>query len=45
LAISDGRIIGAVAAPEKGHLALFGELDYAVDGLQYHLSTQVRVTH
>ena len=41
---SDGKIIGEVAPPEKGHLAFFGELDYAIDGLRYHLSTQVRMT-
>jgi PhoPQ-activated pathogenicity-related protein len=44
LTFSDGRVIGEVAAPGKGHLALFGELDYEIDGLRYHLSTQVRVT-
>jgi PhoPQ-activated pathogenicity-related protein len=44
LTFSDGRIVGEVAAPEKGHLAFFGELDYEIEGLQYHLSTQVRVT-
>src|SRR6185503_7912473 len=40
--ISDGKIIGEVTPPENGHLALFGELDYEIDGLRYHLSTQVR---
>ena len=43
LNFSDGRISGEVAAPEKGHLAFFGELDYEIEGLQYHLSTQVRM--
>ncbi len=42
--ISDGKIIGEVTPPEKGHLAFFGELDYEIDGLSYHLSTQVRMT-
>jgi PhoPQ-activated pathogenicity-related protein len=41
---SNGKIVGEVGAPEKGHLAFFGELDYEIDGLKYHLSTQVRVT-
>lgn len=41
---SDGKIIGEVTPPEKGHLAFFGELDYEIDGLPYHLSTQVRMT-
>ena len=44
VSISDGKIIGEVAPPEKGHLAFFGELDYEIDGLRYHLSTQVRMT-
>ena len=42
--LSDPSIIGEVAPPEKGHLAFYGELDYEIDGLKYHLSTQVRVT-
>jgi PhoPQ-activated pathogenicity-related protein len=41
---SDGIIVGEVTPPEKGHLAFYGELDYDIDGLKYHLSTQVRVT-
>ena len=41
---SDGKIIGEVTVPDKGHVAFFGELDYDIDGLPYHLSTQVRMT-
>ena len=41
---SKGTIVGEVTPPEKGHVAFFGELDYAIDGLRYHLSTQVRMT-
>ena len=41
---SDGTIIGEVTPPEKGHLAFYGELDYEIDGLKYHLSTQMRMT-
>ena len=44
VALKDGKIIGEVTPPEKGHLAFFGELDYAIDGVRYHLSTQVRMT-
>lgn len=44
LNFSAGKIIGEVARPEQGHLAFFGELDYEIDGLAYHLSTQVRMT-
>jgi PhoPQ-activated pathogenicity-related protein len=43
VSISDGKIIGEVTPPEKGHLAFFGELDYEIDGLRYQLSTQVRM--
>jgi PhoPQ-activated pathogenicity-related protein len=44
LNITAGKIIGDVAASEKGHLAFFGELDYEIDGLRYQLSTQMRMT-
>jgi PhoPQ-activated pathogenicity-related protein len=40
----DGKIIGEVSLPEAGHIAVFGELDYEIDGLRYRLSTQMRVT-
>jgi PhoPQ-activated pathogenicity-related protein len=42
--LSNGVIIGEVTPPEKGHIAFYGELDYEIDGLKYHLSTQVRMT-
>jgi PhoPQ-activated pathogenicity-related protein len=41
---SNGTIVGEVTAPEKGHLVFYGELDYEIDGLKYHLSTQMRMT-
>ncbi|HEY3150898.1 MAG TPA: PhoPQ-activated protein PqaA family protein [Candidatus Binatia bacterium] len=44
VSLSDGKIVGEMLPPEKGHLAFFGELDYEIDGLRYHLSTQVRMT-
>jgi PhoPQ-activated pathogenicity-related protein len=44
LSFSDGKIIGEVALPDQGHVAFFGELGYEIDGLNYHLSTQVRMT-
>jgi PhoPQ-activated pathogenicity-related protein len=40
---SDRKLIGEIAPPENGHLAFYGELDYEIDGLKYHLSTQVRL--
>ena len=42
--VSDGIFVGEVTPPEKGHLAFYGELDYEIDGLKYHLSTQIRMT-
>jgi PhoPQ-activated pathogenicity-related protein len=44
VSLTDGKIVAEMPPPEKGHLAFFGELDYAIDGLRYHLSTQVRMT-
>jgi PhoPQ-activated pathogenicity-related protein len=40
---SGGKIIGEVTPPDNGHLAFFGELNYAIEGLRYNLSTQVRM--
>ena len=42
--LSDGKVVGEVTAPDKGHLAIFGEVDYEIDGLRYRLSTQMRMT-
>jgi PhoPQ-activated pathogenicity-related protein len=41
--IKDGKVIGEVAPPTEGFVAFFGELDYEIDGLRYHLSTQLRI--
>jgi PhoPQ-activated pathogenicity-related protein len=38
-----GSIIGEVSPPAQGCLAFFGDLDYEIDGLRYHLCTQIRV--
>ncbi len=40
---SAGKITGEVAPPEKGQAAFFAELDYEIDGLLYHLSTQIEM--
>ncbi len=32
----------AIPRPEKGYVALFGDFEYEIDGVPYHLSTQVR---
>jgi PhoPQ-activated pathogenicity-related protein len=44
VSVSNGKIVGEVALADKVHRAFFGELDYEIDGLRYHLSTQVRMT-
>jgi len=44
VSLTDGRIVAEMAPPDKGHLAFFGEVDYEIDGLRYHLSTQVQMT-
>ena len=31
--------------PEKGNLGFFADLEYEIDGLSYHLSTQIRQTY
>jgi hypothetical protein len=41
---SEGKIVGDVKPSEKRHLAFFGEVDYAIDGVPYKLSTQIRMT-
>jgi PhoPQ-activated pathogenicity-related protein len=43
LRLEGGKVVGAVARPAEGYVAFYAELDYAVDGLAYHLSTQLRV--
>jgi PhoPQ-activated pathogenicity-related protein len=40
----DGKITGEVLPPQTGREAFFGELDYDIAGLRYHLSTQMRLT-
>jgi len=41
---SEGKVItGMLAGPTTGFLALYGEMDFEIDGLKYSLSTQVQV--
>jgi PhoPQ-activated pathogenicity-related protein len=37
------RISASVATPRAGYLAVFGELDFSVDGIRHSLSTQIHV--
>jgi PhoPQ-activated pathogenicity-related protein len=41
--IDGGTVVGETTTPAGGYCAFFVELDYSLDGLPYHLSTQVRV--
>jgi len=41
--IDQGKIQGEVAAPKDGFRAFYAELDFAIDGMPYHLSTQLRI--
>jgi PhoPQ-activated pathogenicity-related protein len=41
--VKGGMVTSEVAPPTEGYLAFFGELDFTLDGLPYHLSTQMRV--
>jgi PhoPQ-activated pathogenicity-related protein len=43
VSLEEGRVVGLVAPPETGFVAFYAELDYAVGGLPYQLSTQLRV--
>jgi PhoPQ-activated pathogenicity-related protein len=37
------KIIGTITRPEVGCRAFYADLDYEIDGLVYHLCTQIRV--
>jgi PhoPQ-activated pathogenicity-related protein len=41
--LKGGTVRGEVAPPAEGFVAFFAELDYEIDGIAYHLSTQIRV--
>ena len=41
--LKDGRAVGFVELPKDGYTAVFAELDFAIDDVRHHLSTQVRV--
>lgn len=40
--INDGTVVFTVPRPDSGSIALIGDLTFEIDGLDYHLSTQVR---
>ncbi len=39
------KMNASAAPPESGNVALFADLQYEIDGLTYHLSTQLRQTN
>lgn len=41
--LDGAKVVGEVAPPVEGCRAFFAELDYSLDGLDYRLSTQVRI--
>jgi PhoPQ-activated pathogenicity-related protein len=44
MTVNGAVVKGEVPRPEKGYIALVGDLEYEIDGIRYHLSTQVRQT-
>ena len=41
--LTKNKIVGEVNAPTEGCVAFYGELDYEIDGIKYHLCTQIRI--
>lgn len=41
--VEGGKVVGLVDPPKEGCLAFFAELDFEMEDLPYHLSTQVRI--
>jgi PhoPQ-activated pathogenicity-related protein len=43
VAIVKGVVVGMVTPPRDGYVAFYAELDFAIDDVPYHLSTQLRL--
>lgn len=43
--VDQSRVVGELTPSGERYTAFFGELDYEVEGLKYHLSTQVRIAN
>jgi PhoPQ-activated pathogenicity-related protein len=43
--VDGGKVVCEIDPPSDGWLALFGELEFDADGLQYRLSTQIRMAN
>lgn len=39
---SGGKVVLSTSRPDSGHIALFGDITYEIDGMPYHLSTLIR---
>jgi PhoPQ-activated pathogenicity-related protein len=44
MTVNGSTVKGSTPRPEKGYIALVGDLEYKLEDLTYHLSTQVRQT-
>lgn len=44
MVVNGASVKGEAARPAKGFIAILGDLEYEIDGVPYHLSTQVRQT-
>ena len=44
ISLSDTKGVAEVDRPESGFIAILGDLEFEIEGLHYHLSTQVRQT-
>src|SRR5262249_7215591 len=41
--VKENVVAGGVSPPSAGYLAFYADLDYEIDGIPYHLATQIRV--
>jgi PhoPQ-activated pathogenicity-related protein len=41
--LNEGGMVGTVEPPKEGCLAFYGDLEYEIGGLRYHLCTQIRI--
>jgi PhoPQ-activated pathogenicity-related protein len=41
--IQAGKVVGLVDPPQSGFKAFYAEMDFAIDDLSHHLSTQIRI--
>jgi PhoPQ-activated pathogenicity-related protein len=44
MTVQDSKLVGEIEPPADGFIAFYGEVDYTMEELKYHLSTQIRMT-